>query len=58
VKIRTAAPKYTWRFAGAHGTGKTKLLRLHAPAHRGRYRLVVSEQGHSTAAIVTVGPKT
>jgi FlgD Ig-like domain len=58
VKVRTSgALHYTWRFAGAHGTAKKKLLRLHAPTHRGRYRLVVSERGHSAAAIVTVGVK-
>src|SRR5205085_6971611 len=31
VKVRTAAPQYTWRFSGAHGTGKPgkkKLLHL------------------------------
>ena len=55
VKVRTGAPRYTWKFAGTHGTGKQKLLHLRAPAHRGRYRLVVSAQGHSTAAIVIVG---
>jgi hypothetical protein len=60
VKVRTAAPRYTWRFSGAHGTGKPgkkKLLHLRAPAHRGRYRLVVSEDGHSATTIVIVGPK-
>ncbi len=58
VKVRTGAPQYTWKFSGAHGTGKPgkkKLLHLHAPARHGRYRLVVSEHGHSTTAIVVVG---
>jgi hypothetical protein len=55
VDVRTAAPRYRWRFSGAHGRGKTKLLRLRAPAHRGRYRLVVSEHGHATSAVVIVG---
>ena len=36
---------------------KTKLLHLHAPAHRGRYRLVVTAHGRSATAIVIVGPK-
>lgn len=57
VKVRTAAPQYTWRFGGERGTGKKKLLHLRAPAHRGRYRLVVSEHGHATTAIVIVGPR-
>jgi hypothetical protein len=57
VKVRTAAPRYTWRFAGAHGTEKTTLLHLHAPAHRGHYRLVVSTHGHSATELVNVGPK-
>jgi hypothetical protein len=57
VKVRTAAPQYTWRFSGAHGTGKKRLLHVHAPARRGRYRLVVSEHGHSATAIVIVGRK-
>jgi len=57
VKVRTGAPKYTWKFAGTRGTGKQKLLHLRAPAHRGRYRLVVSAQHHPTAAIVIVGPQ-
>jgi hypothetical protein len=57
VIVRTGAPKYTWKFAGAHGTETRRLLRLRAPSQRGRYRLVVSAPGHSTTAIVTVGPK-
>jgi hypothetical protein len=57
VKVRTGAPQYTWTFGGAHGTGKKKVLHLTAPAHRGRYRLVVSEHGHSATTIVIVGPK-
>ncbi len=60
VKVRAGAPQYTWRFAGARGTGKTgkkELLHLRAPAHRGSYRLVVSEHGHSAAATVIVGRK-
>ena len=55
VEVRTGAPRYTWTFAGTHGTATKQLLHLRAPAHRGRYRLVVSEHGHSTTAIVIVG---
>jgi hypothetical protein len=57
VKVRTDAAHYTWRFAGDHGTRKAKLLHLHAPAHRGRYRLAVTARGRSATAIVIVGPK-
>jgi hypothetical protein len=60
VKVRTGAPQYTWRFSGAHGTGKPgkrKLLHLRAPAPSGRYRLVVSEHGHTATAVVIVGKK-
>jgi hypothetical protein len=57
IKVRTGAPQYAWRFAGKHGSGKKKVLRLTAPAHRGRYRLVVSERGRSATAVVIVGPK-
>jgi hypothetical protein len=60
VKVRTGAPQYRWRFAGAHGTGKPgkkKLLHLQAPAHSGPYRLVVSVHGHSATATVIVGKK-
>lgn len=57
VIVRTGASKYRWKFAGAHGVQTKRLLRLHAPTHSGRYRLVVSEHGHATTAIVTVGKK-
>jgi len=57
VQVRTDAPQYTWKFSGAHGSEKKRLLHLRAPARRGRYRLVVSEDGHSTTAIVIVGEK-
>jgi hypothetical protein len=57
VKVRTGAPRYTWRFAGDRGTETKRLLRLRAPDQRGRYRLVVSARGHATAAIVIVGAK-
>ncbi len=55
VGIRTAASKYSWRFAGKRGTGHGKVLRLRAPSRHGRFRLVVTEQGHSASAIVSVG---
>jgi hypothetical protein len=55
VGIRTAAPKFSWRFAGKHGTGHGKTLHVRAPSRHGKFRLVVTEQGHSASAIVSVG---
>jgi hypothetical protein len=55
VGVATAAPKYAWRLAGKHGTGRGKVLRLRAPSRRGKYRLVVKEGHHATSAIVNVG---
>lgn len=57
VGVQTAAAKYSWRLAGKHGSGKGKTLHLRAPTQRGRYRLVVTADGHSAAAIVIVGKK-
>lgn len=55
VGVSTRAAKFRWRLGGKRGTGRGKLLRLHAPAKRGRYRLVVTEHGHSAVALVVVG---
>jgi hypothetical protein len=55
VGVATNAPKYSWRLAGKHGTGRGKKLRLRAPSKRGRYRLVVTENGYSATALVDVG---
>ncbi len=55
VQVRTGAPRYRWRFAGKHGIATKQLLHLHAPASRGRYRLVVSAEGHSASGLVIVG---
>jgi FlgD Ig-like domain len=57
VNVWTGAPQYAWKFAGENGTEEKKLLHLRAPARPGRYRLVVSEHGYSTSAIVIVGRK-
>jgi len=55
VGIRTAASKFSWRFAGKHGSGHGKVLHLRAPSRHGKFRLVVTEHGHSASAIVSVG---
>jgi flagellar hook assembly protein FlgD len=57
VGVHTGAPTYTWRLAGRNGTGHKDLLRLRAPSTTGRYRLVVSEGGHSATALVIVKRK-
>ena len=57
VEVRTAAKKYTWKLAGKHGSGTTKLLHLRAPSRPGRYRLVVSVHRRSASALVIVGKK-
>jgi FlgD Ig-like domain len=54
VRVDTQAPRYAWRFAGRHGTGHGKMLRLRAPAKRGAYRLLVTEHGHAARAVVRV----
>lgn len=55
VGVETGAARYTWTLAGRHGTARGKLLHLRAPTRRGSYRLVVSEDGHSTSGTVIVG---
>jgi hypothetical protein len=57
LRVKTAAKQYTWKLAGRHGTAAGTTLRLHAPAKKGRYRLVVTEDGHTAAAIVSVGKR-
>ncbi len=55
VGVSTRAGKYTWKLHGKQGTGRGATLRLRAPARRGRYRLLVTENGHSASALVVVG---
>jgi hypothetical protein len=57
VRVRTAAPKYTWRFAGRRGSAHRKLLHLRAPSRHGKFRLLVAEGGHAASALVIVGRK-
>jgi len=52
LRVETAAQQYGWRFAGQHGTAEGSVLRLRAPAKKGTYRLVVTEDGHKAVAIV------
>ncbi len=54
VHVETAARRYTWRLGHRHGARRRRVLRLSAPTTPGTYRLVVSENGHSTTAVVQV----
>ncbi len=57
VHVETAARRYTWRLGHRHGGRRGKTLRLRAPTTPGTYRLVVTENGHATTAVVRVRPK-
>jgi hypothetical protein len=54
VRVKTAAARYTWRLAKRRGAKRGRVLRLQAPTTPGTYRLVVSEHGKSTTALVRV----
>jgi hypothetical protein len=57
VRVQTDAARYRWRLGHQHGARRGKVLRLHAPTTPGTYRLVLSEHGHSTTALVRVRAK-
>jgi hypothetical protein len=57
VRVRTDAARYKWRLGKQHGARRGKVLRLHAPTTPGTYRLVVTEHGHSSTALVRVRAK-
>ena len=57
VHVQTAAARYTWRLGRRHGRHRGKVLHLQAPTTPGTYRLVVSEDGHTTTAVVRVRGK-
>ncbi len=54
VHVKTAAKRYTWRLGHRHGSHRAAVLHLRAPTTPGMYRLVVSENGESTTAVVQV----
>jgi FlgD Ig-like domain len=54
VRVKTAAPRFSWRLGLRHGTQRGRLLRLRAPTTAGTYRLVVTENGQSSTAVVRV----
>jgi flagellar hook capping protein FlgD len=55
-RVSTDTKRFNWRF-GSSGGGRSRpgLLVLRAPAAPGRYRLVVSEKGHTATALLIVG---
>jgi FlgD Ig-like domain len=55
-QVSTDAKRFDWRF-GSSGGGHSRpgLLVLRAPAAPGRYRLVVTENGHTATALLIVG---
>jgi hypothetical protein len=57
VRVETDAARYKWRLGQQHGARRGKVLRLHAPTTPGTYRLVVTEHGHSSTALVRVRAK-
>jgi FlgD Ig-like domain len=54
VHVKTAAKRYRWRLGQRHGSHRGKVLHLRAPTTPGTYRLVVTENGHATTAVVRV----
>jgi flagellar hook capping protein FlgD len=56
VPVDTDARTVRWTLAGRSGLGQARTLSLRAPAAPGRYRLVVSVDGHSASAPVVVRP--
>jgi len=55
VSVSTDALRFHWRFAGRSGTALARRpLALRAPTRLGRYRLTVSERGHSAQALITI----
>ena len=57
VHVETAAKRYTWRLGRRQGTRRGKTLHVRAPTTPGTYRLVVTENGHATTAVVRVRAK-
>ena len=53
VKVSTDAVRYRWRLGKRHGTSGRRVLVLRA-GYPGRYRLVVTANGHAARAIVIV----
>jgi FlgD Ig-like domain len=57
VHVETAAKRYEWHLGHRHGSHRGKVLHVRAPTTPGTYRLVVTENGHATTAVVRVRAK-
>jgi len=55
IGVSTDAKRYSWKLGARRGEARGPDLSLVAPKRPGRYRLTVSERGHSDTAIVVVG---
>jgi len=53
-RVRADARRFTWRLGKRHGSSGPGLLVLRTPSAPGRYRLVVTANGHSARALVIV----
>jgi flagellar hook capping protein FlgD len=53
-RVTTDAKRYRWRLGNGGGRARTRRLLLRAPAVPGRYRLVVTANGHSARALLLV----
>lgn len=52
--VRTDARRFAWRLGQRQGTSRPGLLVLRTPSAPGRYRLVVTANGHSARTLVIV----
>jgi hypothetical protein len=57
VRVETDATSFRWRLGAQRGVAAPGLLVLRSPAQPGRYRLVVTTNGHSDRAAVVVRPR-
>ena len=54
IGVSTDARHYSWKLGARKGVASGPVLKLRAPARRGKYRLTVTEAGHSDSAVVVV----
>lgn len=54
IGVATDAKRYAWKLGSAKGRSASPVLTLRAPAHKGRYTLLVEEHGHLDRAAVVV----
>jgi flagellar hook capping protein FlgD len=54
IGVSTDAKRYAWRLGKLKGDSRSHVLNVRAPTRKGRYTLVVEEQGHLDRAAVFV----